>query len=152
MSSSELDALIAAADADPSAPYVDTITVDEDAHLVLPSGSVVHFCNHSCDPTAWHAGLYELTARRDLDLDEELTIDYGTHSGADGFVMTCRCGARECRGRISSEDWRLPVLQDRYVGPLGARAAAAHRRPAAGRTAPDQRRCLPEVGQTRGQG
>ena len=51
VSSAELDSLIATADADPAAPYVDTLTVDEDLHLVLPSETSVHFVNHSCDPT-----------------------------------------------------------------------------------------------------
>ena len=43
MSSAELDRLLATADADPAAPYVDTLTVDEDLHLVLPSETSVHF-------------------------------------------------------------------------------------------------------------
>jgi hypothetical protein len=36
VSSAELTALIAAAEADPSTAYVDTITVSEDRHLVMP--------------------------------------------------------------------------------------------------------------------
>ncbi len=116
VTSGELDALIAAANADHAAPYVDTITVYEDAHLVLPPSTLVNFGNHSCDPTLWHVGPYELAARRNLSAGEEATIDYSTQSGADGFVMTCNCRARHCRGRISSDDWRLPELQDRYAG------------------------------------
>ena len=54
VSSAELDSLIAAAHADQAAAYVDTLTVDDDLHLVLPSGTSVHFVNHSCDPTLWH--------------------------------------------------------------------------------------------------
>ena len=36
VSSAELDALIRDADADPAAPYMDTITVYDNVHLVLP--------------------------------------------------------------------------------------------------------------------
>ena len=116
VTSAELDALIASAEADPAAPYVDTITIDDDGHLVLPPDTTIHFCNHSCDPTLWHAGPYELAALRDLSTGDEATIDYGTQSGAARFVMTCRCQSARCRGRVSSEDWRLPELQARYHG------------------------------------
>jgi uncharacterized protein len=87
VTSTELDRLIDCADADPDAPYVDTITVHEDAHLLLPPGTEIHFGNHSCDPTLWHVGPYQLATRRDVAPGEEATIDYGTQSGADGFVM-----------------------------------------------------------------
>lgn len=116
VSSAELSELITAANADPTAPYVDSITVYEDAHLVLPSGSAAHFGNHSCDPNLWHAGPYEIGARRDIRAGEELTIDYATSSAAIGFVMTCSCGSALCRGEISSDDWRRRELQDRYRG------------------------------------
>lgn len=116
VSSAELADFIAASDADPAAPYVDTITVYEDAHLVLPPASVVHFANHSCDPNLWHVGPYEIAARRDIRAGEELTVDYATNSGADGFWMTCTCRSSLCRGEVSSDDWRRPELQDRYRG------------------------------------
>ena len=116
VSSVELDSLIAAAAVSPAAPYVDTITIYDDAHLVLPANTVVHFGNHSCDPTLWHVGPYEFTTRRDVRVGDEATIDYGTLSGAEGFDMACRCGTTNCRGRVSSEDWRRPDLQDRYRG------------------------------------
>ena len=61
--SEELDRLIAAANA--AGRYVDTTTVDENVHLVLPPDTLVHFGNHSCDPSAWHCGPYEVRARRD---------------------------------------------------------------------------------------
>ncbi|CAN5296515.1 SET domain-containing protein-lysine N-methyltransferase [soil metagenome] len=112
--SAELVELLARADAEPDGPYVDTITIYEDAHLVLPPGTVIHYANHSCDPNLCHAGPYELAARRPIRPGEELTVDYGTNSGADGFEMTCRCGSAACRGTITSEDWRRPDLQARY--------------------------------------
>ncbi len=114
VSSAELDVLIAHAAAKPGSPYVDTITVYEDAHLVLPAGSKVHFGNHSCDPNAWHAGPYEIGARRNIRAGEEVTIDYATSSGAKDFSMECTCGTALCRAQVTSEDWRRPELQDRY--------------------------------------
>lgn len=115
VSSAELDALMAAAEADRAAPYIDTMTIYADAHLVLPPNTLVHFGNHSCDPTMWPGGPYEIATRRDVEGREEATIDYGTLSGADGFEMACRCGATTCRGRITSDDWQRADLQERYA-------------------------------------
>jgi hypothetical protein len=116
VSTAELAALIAEADADPDAAYVDTFTVYEDAHLVLPPGTVAHYGNHRCDPSLWLVGPYEIATRRDVAAGEELTIDYGTISGADGLQMTCTCASPLCRGEITSDDWRRPELQTRYRG------------------------------------
>ncbi len=116
VSSAELDALMGQAEADPAAPYVDTITVYDEAHLVLPPNTPIHFGNHSCDPTLWHVGPYELATRRDVMAGEEATLDYGTVSGADGFRMACRCEAAACRGEATSADWRREELHERYRG------------------------------------
>jgi SET domain-containing protein len=116
VTSAVLTELIDAADRDPDAPYVDTITVDDDAHLVLPPGTAVHFGNHSCDPNLWHVDPYELAARRPIAAGEEVTLDYATNSGADGFALGCRCGSPRCRGRVTGDDWRRPDLQRRYEG------------------------------------
>lgn len=116
VSSAELIAVIAAAQGDPAAPYVDTITIREDEHLVLPPGTRIHFGNHSCEPTLWHVSPYEIATRRWVSAGEEATIDYGTQSGAPGFTMQCRCGAGTCRGAVTSHDWRRPELRDRYAG------------------------------------
>ncbi len=116
VSTAELDALIAEADQSADRPYVDSITVSEDVHLVMPNGTLAHFANHSCDPSVWHDGAYDVLTRRDIAAGEELTIDYGTNSGAPGFEMACACGARRCRGRVSSDDWTIPELRRRYRG------------------------------------
>ena len=112
----QLEALIADADADPQAPFIDTITIYPGRHLVLPPGTPAHFGNHSCDPSLWHTGPYSLATRRDVLAGEEATIDYGTQSGAPGFRMTCTCGTWSCRGVVTSEDWRDEELQRRYEG------------------------------------
>ena len=116
VSSAELDLLIREAVALPTSAYVDTITVYEDAHLVLPSATPVHFCNHSCDPNLWLVGPYELATRRPASAGDEATTDYATFSGADGFAMDCCCGTVGCRNVISSADWQRADLQARYEG------------------------------------
>lgn len=112
--SASLAALLGDTAMDPGGRFVDTVTVDDDAHLVLPEGTIAHFGNHSCDPTMWHVGPYELVARRAIGPGDELTLDYATNSGAAGWAMACRCRSRWCRGEITSEDWRRPELRERY--------------------------------------
>lgn len=112
----ELGSLIEAASDDSDAPFVDTITIHEDEHLLLPPNTAVHFGNHSCDPTLWHVSPYELATRRAVGIGEEATIDYGTQSGAPGFRMACGCGTQNCRRQVTSEDWRDASLRRRYEG------------------------------------
>ncbi|WP_164716087.1 SET domain-containing protein-lysine N-methyltransferase [Streptomyces sp. WAC 06738] len=97
-------------------PYVDTIAVTRTVHLVLPprGEQAVGFSNHSCDPTLWWDGPYTLLARRDIHTGEELTSDYATSTWDPAFVLDCACGAPECRGTVTGDDWRLPGLQARY--------------------------------------
>ena len=116
VSSEELAFLVAQADADPASPYVDTISVYDNAHLVLPPNTAVHFSNHSCDPTLWLVGPLVVATRRAVVAGEEATIDYGTVSGAEGFVLVCRCGASNCRSEITSNDWTREDLRARYDG------------------------------------
>ncbi|HLN18434.1 MAG TPA: SET domain-containing protein-lysine N-methyltransferase [Acidimicrobiales bacterium] len=94
--------------------YVDSITVSDDEHLVLPQGNLVHFGNHSCDPNLWHDGTFSLATRRDVAAGEELTVDYTTQTADPEWAMACTCGATLCRGLVTGDDWRRPDLQQRY--------------------------------------
>lgn len=114
MSADELPEIFAAAAADPLRPYVNTIAVDEDAHLVLPAGHSNGYGNHSCDPNVWWVDEYALAARRYIPAGEELTNDYATSTGLESFTMWCSCGSPLCRRVITGNDWRIPWLQLRY--------------------------------------
>lgn len=96
--------------------YLDTVNVDEDVHLILPADAPIHYGNHSCDPSIWHAGAYTLVARRDLTPDTELTVDYATQTAEPEFRMPCNCGAPGCRSVVTGDDWRLPGWALRYRG------------------------------------
>jgi hypothetical protein len=126
----QLRELFTAAARDPGHPYVDTITVDADLHLVLPPRRANGYGNHSCDPNLWWVGPYELAARRDLAIGEELTNDYATSTAEPDFAMTCSCGSGQCRGTVTGNDWRRLELRSRYgphwVPALLARIRSAH--------------------------
>jgi SET domain-containing protein len=100
--------------ADPDQPYVDTITVAADTHLVLPPRRDNGYGNHGCDPNLWWTGPYELAARRDIAAGEELTNDYATSTAEPGFTMSCGCGAAVCRGTVTGADWQRADLRARY--------------------------------------
>jgi SET domain-containing protein len=94
--------------------YIDTITVGEDRHLVLPPRRPNGYGNHSCDPNLWWVSAYELAARTDIAPGAELTNDYATSTAEPDFVMPCSCGSPLCRGTVTGADWRRPELRDRY--------------------------------------
>jgi uncharacterized protein len=114
VSGAELTEILAAAAGRPDPPYIDTITVGDDSHLILPAGQPVRYGNHSCDPNLWWTGPYTLTARRLIEAGEEVTNDYATSTGVADFSMNCACGTALCRGMITGRDWEDHQLQDRY--------------------------------------
>ena len=69
--------------------------------------------NHSCDPNAWIEGL-DLVARRPIEAGEEISVEYATFVAGAGESFDCRCGASDCRGKVTPEDWRLPEIRRRY--------------------------------------
>jgi hypothetical protein len=95
-------------------PYIDSIVVDDDLHLVLPTGTPNRLGNHSCDPNLWWIDAYTLVTRRHVAAGQELTNDYATSTASDTYAMPCSCGSALCRGVITGGDWRLPELQGRY--------------------------------------
>ena len=96
-------------------PPVDTITLADDEHLVLPDDPrpTIAYGNHSCDPNLWWIDAVTLETRRDIARGEELTSDYGTSTGTE-FEMACECGSPLCRGKVTGEDWRRQELRERY--------------------------------------
>lgn len=59
--------------------------------------------NHSCEPNlGFVRGDPVLFALRDIAAGEELTFDYSTTMGEEGWSIECRCGRRGCRGRVTN--------------------------------------------------
>ena len=102
------------ADAAADGGYVDTIMLDDDQNLVLAPDQLIHFCNHSCDPSLWHLDAATICTRRAVAVEDELTIDYATQTTHADFEMTCNCGSGLCRGTITGVDWMDADWQARY--------------------------------------
>lgn len=98
--------------------------VGEGVYLALreddPEPSLDENLNHSCDANAWLDDEVTLTARRDIEAGEEITLDQGTWNfDEDDYVWDqdhCTCGAVHCRKRLTENDWQLPDVQERYRG------------------------------------
>lgn len=76
--------------------------------------------NHSCEPSCGFKGQITLVSMREILSGEEITYDYAmTDMGSKELGwedMTCLCGSKNCRSKISGEDWKIPELQEKYRG------------------------------------
>jgi hypothetical protein len=57
---------------------------------------------------------------RDIRAGEELTHDWAMMDDDDDYAVECKCGAPNCRGRLTGKDWQRPELQKRYAGYFSA--------------------------------
>ena len=55
-----------------------------------------------------------MVALSTVEKGEEVTIDYSTNVGWDGYSMECQCGAPGCRRIIRSYRYLDPQLRGRY--------------------------------------
>jgi hypothetical protein len=85
------------------------------------SGQADDFVNHCCEPNAGiriRGAAVELIALRAIKIGEQITFDYSTTMDEDDFEFTCRCGSRQCRGRI--RDFKhLPAELRRHYADRG---------------------------------
>ncbi|MGA2665610.1 MAG: SET domain-containing protein-lysine N-methyltransferase [Nitrososphaerales archaeon] len=88
--------------------------VDYDRYVVPEEGSVGWYMNHSCEPNCVIMGRTRVVALRTIEPGEEVTFDYSTNVGWDGFAMRCACGAPECRKLVRSYRYLSPGLRARY--------------------------------------
>jgi uncharacterized protein len=77
-------------------------------------GGMMHL-NHSCEPNLGLQGQVVYVALRDIEIDEELTVDYAMNDD-EPYEMRCRCGRQSCRGTITGLDWQKPEIQKKYDG------------------------------------
>lgn len=90
----------------------------EDGVYLLPLGEeeAADMFNHSCAPNAGMCGQITLIALRDIAADEEVCFDYAMSDSSDYDEFQCHCNTPGCRGKITGNDWKLPVLQAKYEG------------------------------------
>jgi hypothetical protein len=94
-----------------------SIQIDDDLFMVGPDVfEPADFFNHSCAPNAGVVGNILLVAMHDIAAGTEICFDYAMCDTDDYDEFKCACGTAECRGVITSGDWKLPSLRERYRG------------------------------------
>jgi len=93
-----------------------SLQVEDDLFLVPDKIGEGDYVNHSCDPNAGLSGQIALVALREIRPGEEVRFDYAMSDTMPYDEFDCRCGAANCRGRVTGNDWRLLELQTRYRG------------------------------------
>lgn len=94
-----------------------TVQVEENLYLASFNPSEPpDYINHSCEPNCGLQGQIAIVAMRRILPGQEVTIDYAMCDGSPYDEFDCACGAPICRGRVTGEDWRDPVLWERYAG------------------------------------
>jgi uncharacterized protein len=91
-----------------------TFQVDYDRYILPGKDSFGWYLNHSCEPNCVILGRTRVLALSTITEGEEVTIDYSTNVGWDGFVMKCECGSPRCRGTIRSYKYLDPSTKARY--------------------------------------
>jgi SET domain-containing protein len=80
----------------------------------------INFVNHSCNPNAGINGQIFLVAMKNITAGEEITFDYAmtlySSKNVPKYKMKCDCKAKNCRGVITSDDWKITELQKKYDG------------------------------------
>lgn len=92
------------------------IQINEEFFIVPSADSERHeqgIFNHSCNPNAGYRDSITLVAIRTINPEEEITFDYA-FSETHFEPFECNCGADNCRGRVTPDDWKRPELQKKY--------------------------------------
>jgi len=76
--------------------------------------------NHSCDPNCGIAGTSIVQALQDIEIGEELSFDYAMTDSSEYDEFICACGKKECREKVTGNDWQSPDIQSRYKNYFGS--------------------------------
>lgn len=74
---------------------------------------MVVMINHSCDANVGFEGQVTYVAMRPIPANEELCHDYAMMRTTN-YQLQCLCGAAQCRGVVTGDDWQLPAVQAAY--------------------------------------
>jgi uncharacterized protein len=94
-----------------------SVQVEENLYQLSPcEPEPGDYINHCCAPNAGLSGQVAVVAMRDIAPGEEVCFDYAMSDGTPYDEFACACGAPNCRGQVTGDDWRRPDLQARYAG------------------------------------
>ena len=101
-------------------PSIYTVPIDYDLYID-PEFSAGKNLNHSCDPSCGIKNRTQVVAMRDLDKDEEVTIDYAmiVPRYDDAKLkqdIRCNCGSYVCRSSFGSYVELPESIKNKYKG------------------------------------
>lgn len=73
------------------------------------------YLNHSCNPSAGIKGSVTVVALKDIKKGEEVSIDYSITEGDKFWYMNCRCGSKDCLGRVRSVQFLPEKKYKKYL-------------------------------------
>ena len=92
------------------------IQIDDDFFIVPTTREELEtkgVFNHSCNPNIGFSNSITFVTIRDIKKGEELVFDYAfCETAFDGF--TCKCGTKNCRRKITPNDWQDKKIQSKY--------------------------------------
>ena len=81
------------------------------------AGNMAHLINHSCDPNCYSRTItvngknhVVIFALKDIGIGVELSYDYRFSS--DREILTCNCGAQNCRGIVNTESQHIDGIPE----------------------------------------
>jgi hypothetical protein len=98
---------------------------DEYGNWIVTEGDA----NHSCDAnilSIFVDGLYCDITVKDIQIGEEITIDYGLFYSSFPWKMTCRCHSPNCRGIVGSGFSIDPQTQELWHSRISEAAGQIH--------------------------
>jgi hypothetical protein len=93
-----------------------SLQVEDGQYLLSIQAEPPDRVNHSCNPNAGFRGEKTLVAMRNITFREEVCFDYAMSDGSSYDEFECVCGASNCRGRVTGNDWCRPDLWEQYAG------------------------------------
>ena len=86
--------------------FIGATNIDEEDGIKL-------YINHSCNPNCGIRGEISFVTMRDIEANEELTIDYAFLDNED-YSFLCTCGETCCRKTVTGHDWKRKEIQEKY--------------------------------------
>jgi len=91
----------------------DALQIDISKYMDLSEPS--KFANHSCKPNSGLKKDVKLVALKNIAKNEEIRFDYSTTMYEGYWTMKCKCGSKNCRGKIEDFDFLPENLQELYL-------------------------------------
>lgn len=73
------------------------------------------YLNHSCDPSCGVKGKIRMYALKNMEIGDEITVDYSTIEANPFWHMRCSCGSSKCRREIKSVSFLPKDVFDGYI-------------------------------------